>query len=187
MCNSYNYNKEPNNSDRLNIYHIDDVYVMLVSLGKDFTDDPSVVTIPASPDQSGVFEIPANFTTIDDDEIDEFDQSFILVAEIGDDVPDSFVCFQRQAIGDTGCLGRAGATEIRIVDNDGEQQQNTTITLPFFNRCVYFSAILTPVNVYSNYDIEVVLQWSQCQASHCQAYFLSSIISLKSGNFSWKF
>ena len=82
----------------------DDIYV-LVPLGKDFTDDSSVVTIPASPDVNGEFEIPANFTTIIDDEIDEFEQSFILVAEIGSEVPDSFVCFQRQAVG-TGCMGR---------------------------------------------------------------------------------
>ena len=117
-------------------YRINGVYVtiyLLVPLGKDFTDNPSVVTIPASPDRSGVFEIPANFTTIEDDEIDEFDQSFILVAEIGSDVPDSFVCFQRQAIGDTGCRGRAGATEIRIVDNDGEYLNNRTSLLLHFS------------------------------------------------------
>ena len=93
---------------------------MLVPLGKDFTDDPIVVEIPASPDANGVFEIPASVTDIIDDEVDEFEQSFILVAEIGSDVPESFVCFQRQAVGDTRCLGRAGATEIKIVDNDGE-------------------------------------------------------------------
>ena len=69
---------------------------------------------------NGVFEIPASVTTIVDDEIDEFEQSFILVAEIGGDVPEIFVCFQRQAVGDTGCFGRSGATEIKIVDNDGE-------------------------------------------------------------------
>ena len=45
---------------------------MLVPLGKEFTDDPSVVTILASPDVNGVFEIPANITRIEDD-----DKSFI--------------------------------------------------------------------------------------------------------------
>ena len=105
---------------------------MLAPLGKDFTDDPSVVTIPASPDVNGVFEIPANITRIEDDDIDEFDQSFILVAEIGDDVPERFVCFQRQAVG-TGCMGRAGATEIRIVDNDGEYLNNRTSLLLHFS------------------------------------------------------
>ena len=87
---------------------------MLVPLGKDFTDDPIAFEIPASPDENGVFAIPSSVTDIIDDEIDEFDQGFILVAEIGSDVPDSFVCFQRRATGDTGCRGRrAGATEIR--------------------------------------------------------------------------
>ena len=98
---------------------------------------------------NGVFEIPAGATAIIDDEIDEFEQSFILVAEIGGDVPESFVCFQRQAVGDTGCRGRAGATEIKIVDNDGEyfcQQQDIIITLQhtFHLLCINCSAILDP-------------------------------------------
>ena len=105
---------------------------MLVPLGKDFTDVLSVVIIPASPDVNGVFEIPANVTTITDDEIDEFQQSFILVAEIGSEVPVSFVCFQRQASGDTGCRGRAGATEIKILDNDGEFVNNRISLLVCF-------------------------------------------------------
>ena len=107
---------------------------MLVPLGKDFTDVLSVVIIPASPDVNGVFEIPANVTTITDDEIDEFQQSFILVAEIGGEVPESFVCFQRQASGDTGCRGRAGATEIKILDNDGEFVNNRISLLVCFPR-----------------------------------------------------
>ena len=66
----------------------------------------------------GVFEIELENITHDDD-IDEIEQSFALVAEIGDDVPDSFACFQGQ-VGDRACLGRTGATEIRIMDNDGK-------------------------------------------------------------------
>ena len=31
-----------------------------------------------------------------DDDINEIDQTFVLVAEIGPDVPDRFVCFQSQ-------------------------------------------------------------------------------------------
>ena len=106
---------------------------MLVPLGQDFTDDPITFEIPASPDENGVFQIPSSVTDIIDDEIDEFDQSFILVAEIGSDVPDSFVCFQRQAIGDNICQGRAGATEIKIVDNDGEYLNNRTSLLLHFS------------------------------------------------------
>ena len=66
----------------------------------------------------GVFEIELENITHDDD-IDEIEQSFALVAEIGDDVPDSFACFQGQ-VGDTECSGRTGVTEIRIMDNDGK-------------------------------------------------------------------
>ena len=66
----------------------------------------------------GVFEVELENITHDDD-IDEIEQSFALVAEIGDDVPDSFACFQGQ-VGDTECLGRTGATEIKIMDNDGK-------------------------------------------------------------------
>ena len=49
--------------------------------------------------------------------MNEVEQSFVLIARLGDDVPDRFACFQRQ-VGDTGCFGRIGATEIKIVDND---------------------------------------------------------------------
>ena len=52
------------------------------------------------------------------DTVNEIEQSFALVAVLGDDVPDDFACFQRH-VGDTECFNRAGATEIRIVDNDG--------------------------------------------------------------------
>ena len=61
-------------------------------------------------------EITLDNITIDDD-IDEFEQSFALVAELGNDVPDSFACFQRY-VGESECFGRTGATEIRIYDND---------------------------------------------------------------------
>ena len=52
-----------------------------------------------------------------DDNVDEIEQNFALVAQLGDDVPDNFTCFQTQ-VGDTECLGRKGATEIKILDND---------------------------------------------------------------------
>ena len=52
-----------------------------------------------------------------DDNIDEEQQSFVVVAEIGPDVPDGASCFQITE-GATQCYGRKGATEIRIIDND---------------------------------------------------------------------
>ena len=88
--------------------------------GDDFTDVPYTITVPATQDDppgSIDFVIPENFEVIDDD-IDEIEQSFALVVEIGDDVPENFTCFQRQ-VGDSKCFGRRGATEIKIVDNDG--------------------------------------------------------------------
>ena len=72
----------------------------------------------ATTDSLQIYEIP-NFFSVRDDNIDEFMQSFAVVAEIGPDVPDNFTCFQRQA-GLQDCFGRHGATEIRIVDNDRE-------------------------------------------------------------------
>ena len=63
------------------------------------------------------FEIPEFFCIIDDD-VNEVEQSFAVVAEIGADVPDSVSCFQIGP-GFPDCYGRLGATKIRIADNDG--------------------------------------------------------------------
>ena len=64
---------------------------------------------------NGVYEIPSNVFSVIDDDINEIEQSFAVIAEIRTDVPD--VCFQIQ-VNDTNCYGRSGATEIRIRDND---------------------------------------------------------------------
>ena len=53
-----------------------------------------------------------------DDNIDEDEENFAVVAEILD-VPESISCFQIHA-GIPECSGNRGATEIRIVDNDGK-------------------------------------------------------------------
>ena len=51
-------------------------------------------------------------------------QSFVLVGEIGADVPESFTCFQKEE-DETGCnvnrepTARFGATKISINDDDG--------------------------------------------------------------------
>ena len=98
---------------------------LLVLTGNDYTNNlhNKNVTTPASGDDSTAtsmfrIELPGNFKAVED-EINEDDQSFVLVAVISD-VPDSHsVCFQ------TGpncpqdqCYGRIGATEIQILDND---------------------------------------------------------------------
>ena len=79
----------------------------------DFTGGPFNITVAAN---SESINIPAFFTVIDDD-VDEDEQSFAIVAEIGPDVPDGVSCFQT-ALGETDCHGRRGATEIRITDDD---------------------------------------------------------------------
>ena len=71
------------------------------------------VTIPAN---RQTYDIPQFFSIVDDD-VDEVDQSFAIVAEIGPDVPEGVSCFQFSA-GETECQGRRGATEIIITDND---------------------------------------------------------------------
>ena len=67
---------------------------------------------------NGIYEIPSNVFSVIDDDINEIEQSFAVIAEIGTDVSDDIACFQTQAE-DTNCYGQFGATEIRIVDNDG--------------------------------------------------------------------
>ena len=83
--------------------------------GDDFTSSSVTITVPAN---SQVMEIPQFFTVLDDD-INEDEQNFAIVAEIGPDVPDGVVCFQTR-VGETECHGQRGATEIRIRDNDGK-------------------------------------------------------------------
>ena len=86
------------------------------------------VIVPAATSRGfQTFELPKFFRVVDDD-INEVKQSFALVAEIGPDVTDTCyvnriitecTCFQTE-IGETECLGRSGATEIKITDNDSE-------------------------------------------------------------------
>ena len=92
----------------------------------DFSDDCMTVTVPPAV-QPGpqTFPLP-KFYIIVDDEINEVDQSFALVATVGDDVTatcdvngtiSECSCFQT-GVGEFECFGRSGATQIRIRDND---------------------------------------------------------------------
>ena len=81
--------------------------------GDDFTNEPLVITVPANR-RSYTIE---QFFNIIDDNIDEDEQRFAIVAEIGPDVPDGVSCFHT-ALGESECRGRRGVTEIRITDND---------------------------------------------------------------------
>ena len=93
--------------------------------GVDFSSMAMTFTVPQNADS---FDISNSFTVADDD-INEIDQSFALVAELGPEVPDDLACFQIRA-GDTECFGtgRLGATEIKITDNDGRLYYTTTYT-----------------------------------------------------------
>ena len=53
-----------------------------------------------------------------DDTINENDEAFLIVAEVGTDTPDDVVCFLRDAV-DTTCHGRMGAASVEIISNDG--------------------------------------------------------------------
>ena len=86
------------------------------SSDRDFSSGTINITIPAN---RMSFEIPKYFTIIDDD-INEVQQTFAIIAEIID-VPENISCFQH-AIGESICQGRHGATAIRITDNDRELQ-----------------------------------------------------------------
>ena len=109
------------------VLHCIDIYIMpqYYFVGSDFTTASFNITIPPNEDVSEPSEIviPQMFN-VTDDNIDEVVQSFVLVAEISKDVPDSFACFQREQ-GETGCnanmepTARFGATKISINDDDG--------------------------------------------------------------------
>ena len=69
--------------------------------------------------------IPPNTTSrvlnqrirIYNDSINEVEQLFALVGELGPEVPEEFACF-RVTFGEAECRGRVGTTGIRIRDND---------------------------------------------------------------------
>ena len=80
----------------------------------DFSDSTIDVIIPSN---YTTFEV-STFFTINDDNIDEDEQSFALVADVLD-ISENTSCFQT-APGTIPCFGTQGATEIRITDNDGK-------------------------------------------------------------------
>ena len=94
--------------------HLVYIFSLLDPPNRDFSANNVTVTIPA---HSSTFAV-STFFTINDDNIDEDEQSFAVVAEILD-VPENISCFQT-APGTIPCFGTRGASEIRITDNDCE-------------------------------------------------------------------
>ena len=64
-----------------------------------------------------MYELPNDWFNVTDDNVNEIEQSFAVMAEVGADVPNDISCFQTQDR-ETNCHGRSGATEIGIEDND---------------------------------------------------------------------
>ena len=92
----------------------DEDFMCFCSSDRDFSSGTITITIPAN---RMSFEIPT-FFNITDDDINEVQQSFAIIADIID-VPEDISCFQ-YATGGYLCHGRHGATAIRIADNDRE-------------------------------------------------------------------
>ena len=91
-------------------------YIHFLSFADDdFSSAPFEVIIPAG---SSAFVLPPDFEVVDDD-VNEIEQDYALIGELGDDVTDRFACFQRRIGDEQGCAaGRTGATKIEIFDND---------------------------------------------------------------------
>ena len=67
--------------------------LLLAPVGDDFTNVSFSITIPATEEETyGRFTLPEMFNA-NDDNIDESDQGFALVVQLGRDVPDRFACF----------------------------------------------------------------------------------------------
>ena len=99
-------------------------HICFLNVGDDFSTSKTTVVIPAG---TRTFQVPTFFMIVDDN-IDEDEQSFAIIAEIEGGVPDDVTCFQSD-VGETGCLGRKGVTEIRITDNDRKFFHHHTSTV----------------------------------------------------------
>ena len=80
--------------------------------GSDYNQTEIILMIPASTTSRSVKHI---FQTIDDS-INEIEQFYTIIGEIGEEVPLRTACF-RVSIGSE-CIGRKGATGVRIRDDD---------------------------------------------------------------------
>ena len=90
----------------------------------------------------------STFFTINEDNIDEDEQSFAIVAEILD-VSEDIICFQIYPV-DISCLGThgtRGATEIRIADNDREFTYTFVDSFKFYNWALVIIAGFIPLSL----------------------------------------
>ena len=91
-------------------------YIHFLSFAdKDFSNKSFIVTIPAD---TTTYVLPPDFEVVNDT-VNEIEQVYALIGELGADVTERFTCFQRRDGDERGCAaGRTGATAIRIIDND---------------------------------------------------------------------
>ena len=115
LCTCSLREKVSTNGQIANEIHCDEDFLCFCSSGSDFTSGTINITIPAN---RMSFEIQT-FFNITDDDVNEVQQSFAIIADIID-VPENISCFQHPF--GTACHGRHGATLIRITDNDRELQ-----------------------------------------------------------------
>ena len=99
----------------------------------DFTESTITIEVPAY-DEDGMYEVPNFFRVIDDD-INENEELFSLVAEIE---ADDEICFQDRLGG--GCFTEYSTTII-ILDNDG-----------MFILCIKDKCTNNPITVISLYN-----------------------------------
>ena len=90
----------------------DEDFLCFCSSDRDFSSRTIKITIPVN---RMSFEIQT-FFNITDDDINEVQETFAIIADIID-VPEKISCFHRSQLL---CQGRHAATAIRIFDNDRE-------------------------------------------------------------------
>ena len=82
-----------------------------------------------NPGAMSSFTLPPPFEIVDD-KVNENEEMFYLIAEVGPEVPKDVVCFLREAR-DTTCHGRVGVAQIDIIDNDGKYMRPAALLQSF--------------------------------------------------------
>ena len=94
-------------------------------VGADFIESNITVTVPRS-EYDGLKEIHIpQFLEVVDDDVNEAEQIFAVMVELGGDVRERAACFLSSA----DCYSRAAATEVHIIDNDSKFFFKYTIIL----------------------------------------------------------
>ena len=106
-------------------YSLSDMY----TIDMDFTNESVTFELHRTEyDEPNTFQLPLDSSfQIIDDSVNENMESFALVAEV--ELPDNETLCFKISVSDTMCHGRVGATQINVIDNDGEyihSFQNTT-------------------------------------------------------------